>query len=121
MAPDRFPTPNQRAMYPGAVSQQSPQTSVSIVTSRQRIPSPHQHQVSYITPQQQSFSASSQQLTISNPSVNLHQRQQQPLGMSINSPIQQHMPGTGPVNIDLGKIPTCSFCTSDFDIGSTTV
>ena len=118
MATDRFPTQDPRAMYPGAVSQQSPQTSMAIVTPRQPISSPQQHQVAYMKPQQQPFSASSQQLIMNNPSVNLNLRQQHPLCMPTYAPIQQHMPGTEPVNIDLGKIPTCNFCTSNFDIGS---
>ena len=57
-------------------------------------------------PQQQPLGpcVSSQQMTMNNTSIPLQSRQHQPQGMPINATVQQQRPGTGPVNIDLGKI-----------------
>ena len=117
---DRFPTQDARNMYPGSVNhnqtQQNPMTITT--TQHQQLPPPQQHRVVYnLTPQQQTLapSVTSQQLTMNNPSLsvygnsstkpNINHLQQQPaLGMPINATAQPQMPGTGPINIDLGKL-----------------
>ena len=117
---DRFQTQDARNIYPGSVTHhQTPQNAMTITTTHhQQLPPPQQHQVIYnMAPQQQTLapSVTSQQLTMNNPSLsvyansstkpNVEPRQQQPpLGMPINATVQPQMPGTGPINIDLGKI-----------------
>ena len=107
---DQYSPQDTRNMYQGSVTRLNPQSPMTIVPPSQHpIPPPQQHQFVYNMtrpPQQQPLGpcVSSQQMTMNNTSIPLQSRQHQPQGMPINATVQQQRPGTGPVNIDLGKI-----------------
>ena len=122
---DRIQNQDARKLFPGSLGRRAPQQSMTLAP-QQQLP---QHQVVFNMNPQQSLPCVSTQGMAIDPALNVYCNsspkpivapthigtpvssipvtcpQQQPIMQSINStPVQQQLPGTGPVNIDLGKL-----------------